>query len=471
MTVAAVVLAVAGCAKEIEGELKAPEQPEDEAGTMVIGAELSDSPDADDVTKTLISDNGNKTYSVFWAKGDQILVNGETSTNIDIDPDNKKSASFTLPVVDAPYCAVYPAGLYVKDSYKTVKEDSTVIEITIPSKIVVASGRELQVFHDNYCKGLNSERIMDSTMVGIDSNKRFGHITPNDSTTDRICTVVVNPFIEHTGVGGSAQDLNKNQISKSFDLKIVSSNAGLGTTRNVMLFGDSITAYGYYPQELKNLFENDPMNVNFLGTLGMHGQEGNLHEGRGGWSAWDYLSKQNYLDYTNAFWNPSTNQFDFTYYMNNNSFSSIDDFVILLGINDLNMSLNFSTINHYNTIIDSVRSYNPNCNILIGLCTLPCQMEYGNLSSAQKEKNRRLTLWKDIIKEFDNRENERIFIVPVGLSLDSIHDFPKSTKPLSARNSDVIVEYPTDTTHPKPCGFYKIADMVYSYIKYMATLN
>lgn len=133
MTAAAVVLAAAGCAKEIEGEIQVPEQQEEEAGTIVIGAELSDYPDADDVTKTLISDNGNKTYSVFWADGDQILVNGVTSSNIDIDPDNKKSASFTLPVVDAPYCAVYPAGLYVKDSYKTVKEDSTVIEITIPS--------------------------------------------------------------------------------------------------------------------------------------------------------------------------------------------------------------------------------------------------------------------------------------------------------------------------------------------------
>ena len=133
MTAAAVVLAAAGCAKEIEGEIQTPEPQEDEAVTMVIGAELSDYPDVDAVTKTLISDNGNKTYSVFWADGDQILVNGETSTNIDIDPDNKKSASFTLPVVEAPYCAVYPAGLYVKDSYKTVKEDSTVIEITIPS--------------------------------------------------------------------------------------------------------------------------------------------------------------------------------------------------------------------------------------------------------------------------------------------------------------------------------------------------
>lgn len=133
MTVAAVVLAAAGCAKEIEGEIQAPEQPEDEAGTMVIGAELSDYPDADDVTKTFIADKVDKTYSVFWADGDQILVNGETSKTISIDPDNKKSASFTLDVVKAPYCAVYPASLYVSDSYKTVKEDSTVIEITIPS--------------------------------------------------------------------------------------------------------------------------------------------------------------------------------------------------------------------------------------------------------------------------------------------------------------------------------------------------
>lgn len=133
MTASAVALALAGCAKEIEGEIQVPEQQEEEAGTTVIGAELSDSPDADDVTKTLISDNGDKTYSVFWAEGDHILVNGETSTNIDIDPDNKKSASFTLPVVDAPYCAVYPASLYVAGSYNTEKKDTAIIEITIPS--------------------------------------------------------------------------------------------------------------------------------------------------------------------------------------------------------------------------------------------------------------------------------------------------------------------------------------------------
>lgn len=133
MTASAVALALAGCAKEIEGEIQVPEQQEEEAGTMVIGAELSDSPNADDVTKTLISDNGDKTYSVFWADGDQILVNGKTSTNIDIDQNNKRSASFTLDVVKAPYCAVYPASLYVAGSYNTERKDTAIIEITIPS--------------------------------------------------------------------------------------------------------------------------------------------------------------------------------------------------------------------------------------------------------------------------------------------------------------------------------------------------
>lgn len=119
-------LAIAGCAKELEENNQVPkedpkEEPKDdpkvEDGTMVLGAMLPDSPDASDYdaavqsadTKTTISDNGNKTYSVHWAEGDAISVNGKTSTDIQIG-ENKKSAQFILPTVDAPYCAVYPAG-------------------------------------------------------------------------------------------------------------------------------------------------------------------------------------------------------------------------------------------------------------------------------------------------------------------------------------------------------------------------
>ena len=111
-------LALAGCAKELEENVQKPEGPQTTGETMVLGAVLPDSPDssasdAADVqsadTKTTISYNGDKTYSVFWAKGDAISVNGKTSTSILIG-ENPKSAQFTLPKVEAPYCAVYPAG-------------------------------------------------------------------------------------------------------------------------------------------------------------------------------------------------------------------------------------------------------------------------------------------------------------------------------------------------------------------------
>ena len=113
-------LALAGCAKELEENIQKPEGPQTTGETMVLGAVLPDSPDssASDAaatqsadTKTTISDNGDKTYSVHWAEGDAIFVNGKTSKNINIDPNNAKSATFTLDVVDAPYCAVYPASV------------------------------------------------------------------------------------------------------------------------------------------------------------------------------------------------------------------------------------------------------------------------------------------------------------------------------------------------------------------------
>lgn len=139
-------LAIAGCAKELEENNQVPkedpkEEPKDEPkvedGTMVLGAMLPDYPDASDYdaaaqsadTKTTISDNGDKTYSVHWAEGDAIFVNGKTSKNININPDNPKSATFSLDVVDAPYCAVYSAGVIVADSFSA---ESDTLNVTVP---------------------------------------------------------------------------------------------------------------------------------------------------------------------------------------------------------------------------------------------------------------------------------------------------------------------------------------------------
>ncbi|MBQ7268394.1 MAG: exo-alpha-sialidase [Bacteroidales bacterium] len=55
---------------------------------------------------------------VIWQPGDAIVVNGNASTGITIAPDNPSSASFTLPVLSAPYYAIYPAGAFVTGSYR-----------------------------------------------------------------------------------------------------------------------------------------------------------------------------------------------------------------------------------------------------------------------------------------------------------------------------------------------------------------
>ena len=127
-------LSVVGCAKELEESAQTSgNAPEEESGYIVLGAYLPDSEDPAGDTKTTISKNeGKSSYSVFWAEGDAISVNGKTSTAINIDKANKKNASFTLPAsVKAPYCAVYPAGAYIGGTY-TAGTDT--LDIKVPSE-------------------------------------------------------------------------------------------------------------------------------------------------------------------------------------------------------------------------------------------------------------------------------------------------------------------------------------------------
>lgn len=127
-------LSVVGCAKELEKSAQTSgNAPEEESGYIVLGAYLPDSEDPAGDTKTTISKNeGKSSYSVFWAEGDAISVNGKTSTAINIDQANRKNASFTLPAsVKAPYCAVYPAGAYIGGTY-TAGTDT--LDIKVPSE-------------------------------------------------------------------------------------------------------------------------------------------------------------------------------------------------------------------------------------------------------------------------------------------------------------------------------------------------
>ncbi len=82
---------------------------------------------------------------------------------------------------------------------------------------------------------------------------------------------------------------NDESIKASTDIIKVKKEAGAGKEKTILFLGDSLINENIYTNCVKELFENDDMNINLIGT---RGTEENKHEGRGGWSAYDYCNEQ-----------------------------------------------------------------------------------------------------------------------------------------------------------------------------------
>ncbi len=74
------------------------------AETMTFEASLDDS-------RTVRSG-----LNILWSSGDRIVVNGQASTGMTLSA-NRRSATFTLPLVSPPYYALYPASAYNEGTF------------------------------------------------------------------------------------------------------------------------------------------------------------------------------------------------------------------------------------------------------------------------------------------------------------------------------------------------------------------
>lgn len=90
---------------------------------------------------------------VVWSEDDAIVVNGSASTAIKISQTNPSSAEFTLPVLNAPYYAIYPASDYVTNSYRpslakygsvTLSEEQTYVEGSFDPSSAVMVGKQTE---------------------------------------------------------------------------------------------------------------------------------------------------------------------------------------------------------------------------------------------------------------------------------------------------------------------------------------
>lgn len=254
-------------------------------------------------------------------------------------------------------------------------------------------------------------------------------------------------------------------VNKTIAVHNVSANAGNGQTKKVLFIGDSKTDAGVYTQCLLDMFANDPMSIQLLGTRG--NTETNRHEGRSGWSAENYCENNAWRGVIedSPFFNPATQTFDFAYYMAQNGYDGVDYVFINLGTNDT--VSNF--IGYYHEMIDSIRAYNSN--IVIGIWVPAPFATFGGYTHTAND-NQTFIAMEAVISEFDTAENQanKIFVVPTHMNLNTEYDYPWKDVPYTTAKPEYTYRVCTDQIH-EVNGYYKDANVIFGYIKHFATLE
>jgi hypothetical protein len=211
----------------------------------------------------------------------------------------------------------------------------------------------------------------------------------------------------------------------------------------MLLIGDSFIDFNYIGPDLRTLFSNDNKTLTLIGT---RGSGENKHEGYSGWKYTDFVSGDRAS--TSPFWDGS--KFNFTYYMNQNGYSTLDSVFIQLGTNDASASSpnqNMTNIiSAAQTMINSILEYNSNIKIYLGLTVMPTLKtskfaeKYNGIGFNWVMRANMQKLNKALIDTFSN--NNSIKIVANNLILDSSTEI-------------------SDNVHPTRSGFTKIANQVY----------
>lgn len=339
------------------------------------------------------------------------------------------------------------------------------IETILPSRLRVCGGVEMNVYYQNIIRYLNTEKCHLVKPSSLFSNYgQFARWKPDLKCKDNFSMKFLF-YIANTNI----QDITSTAIT----VEAVPNTAGNGISKKALFIGDSLTDADSFTAELLAMFKDDVMDIQMIGTLGS-GE--NKNEGRSGWRAYTYVQCANgsddrpNLSYSNPFYDPDKGSFDFTFYMENQGYERVDYVFICLGTNDIARGNHQSEEElklYWDTMISSIHEYD--ADIRIGLWLPPTR---GLLAGCDRQAiDRSLWMNKWLIANYDGKEEERIYLVPVYFNVDPYHDYKSNEVPVSARNSEFTMSVSQDSVHPGKAGYQKIADVIYSYIKFFASLD
>ena len=396
--------------------------------------------------KIYIKDNNENTYlgELVYSQCDFIK---DKNTEIVFESDNDDSETsikmqINLSKTKIPFGEFY---LLSEDSIPISDNCKTDIKTVLPNKVYYTGKGNSNVYLSNTV--VSGKNKANSQFDINTNNKNYifdkNKIKPLENSEN----LIVNYSVD-------------NKVNSSFEFEYIP-DKDIERDINVMFLGDSIINQDYYSKYLKEMFKEDNVNINLIGT---RGSDDNKHEGRGGWSAYNYCHDKSAMGYTNPFLN-SENKFDFEYYMKSNNLEKPDYVVLNLGINDLNLVGHNSyeeIFENFNTIIDRIHKYDKNIFIIINTPVLLYETETTN-----NAKNTRLNFNQVLMEEYKNKEN--MLVCPAYLVLNPRTDYKLLEQVLNEdnQNTTMIVN---DTTHPNIYGYKNMANITYTYIKYIETV-
>ena len=354
-------------------------------------------------------------------------------------------------------------GFKLKEKYLKDNNNIVIPIINLPYKLYALVGQEFNINFDNIIEGKDTDYQFNVDCEVGKQYEDFYRLTP---TAEGEYNFTLN-VLKH----------DKLLISSNSTIIVSDKSKGNGITRKVMVLGDSTVANGIMISKLNDNFSTDVMNIE---TIGTQGSGINKHEGRSGWSFKIYTEFETLNNISNPFYNPTTETFDYSYYLTNTGLDKPDYFIINLGINDtvgyITDTLLEGEIDNIfirmDKVINSIKSVDNNIKIGIAITIPPnySQDAFGidyNCGQTRDRAKRNNVIWNSALMDrFKDRESENIYLIPINCNLDTKHNFGLEEVQVNARNT--FKKYmPTKNSgvHPSESGYWQIADSYWYFIK------
>lgn len=328
---------------------------------------------------------------------------------------------FRVPTKDA-YVDCYAKEKYFYSKYATAEESSG---INLPDSLVLRAATEMRLVRDEMIPWA------DDTVTLNFSGKGLTIRADADNAVFTLLAPEVGDYTLRAELRDGAGTLCE---VRSLPVRVIGEKTVTGVRG--LLIGDSRINRGTAIDAslTKELAGKTQSGVTWIGSVKT---DGIACEGYGGWRAEDFVSEKGG---TNPFWNPTTECFDFEYYLAKTN-ETHPDFVILnLGLND---EYSADSVRNLKKMVDSIRLTGTKVLLLTEYVRVPAEDGY-DVSLLSRFS---FTYFGKLRDAFSGREKESIYLVPNYLVVDPTADFADAVHLTSdgyRYEAEVIVTYLTD---------------------------